>query len=161
MKLKYVRLTDSAIAPSKTRDSDAGFDLFATENYFLKAHERKLFSTDLALEIPNGYEGHIRDRSGKALKLGLHVLGGQIDSEFRGPIGVILYNTNPFGYIFYYDDKYITGCRIDDECNGIQINKGDKIAQIVINELPYFETEEVQSLDNTDRGSRGYGSSGI
>jgi dUTP pyrophosphatase len=140
MNLKFVRLSDLAILPSKSRDSDAGYDLYATENYVLKPLERKLFKTNIALAIPFGYEGQIRDRSGKALKEGLHVLGGTIDASYRGDVGIILYNTNG--------------------SNSITITKGDKIAQIVISECANFELEEVKSLDETDRGEKGYGSSG-
>lgn len=158
MNLKFVRLSPLAIAPSKSRDDDAGYDLYSIEDYILKPFERYLFKTNIALAIPQGYEGQIRDRSGKALKDGLHVLGGTIDASYRGDVGIILYNTC---------DSRIEDIQLDNHAwvkgaveNNIHIKKGDKIAQIVISTCANFPLEEVLSLEETTRGEKGYGSSG-
>lgn len=184
MNLKYVRLSPLAIPPNKSRDDDAGYDLFSTEDYVLKPFERKLFKTDIALAIPFGYEGHIRDRSGKALRDGIHVLGGEIDASYRGNVGVILYNTNSdqrieFNKNFKFEkdtfwNRWFTPTSLDCFAKSqpplykvitsfdkdIVIKKGDKIAQIVISACANFPLEEVVSLEDTDRGAKGFGSSG-
>lgn len=139
MALKIKKLTQDAIIPSRNSEGDAGLDLFSTENYTLKPLERKLFKTNIALAIPSGYYGRIADRSGNAYKKGLHVMGGVIDETYRGDVGVILFNTS------------------DTE---VSITKADRIAQIIIEQYFNFEIEEVEDLEETVRGDKGFGSSG-
>lgn len=124
----------------------AGLDLQAAvdRNTFIMAGERKLIPTGLILAIPEGYEGQIRPRSGLALKEGITVLNspGTIDSDYRGEIGVILFNTGgvPFN-----------------------IKPGDRIAQIVIapvSRLSIQSIGQLDSLDETARGAGGFGSTG-
>ncbi len=143
MIIKLKKLTKNAIIPSNTSGIEAGYDLFAAKDDFLRPLERRLIPTDIALEIPEGYYGRICDRSGNALKLGLHIMAGCIDSSYRGNIGVLLYNVN--GGV--------------DEI--IQITKGMKIAQIVFekHEMVIFEDVEGGNLSSTVRGEKGYGSS--
>lgn len=133
-------LSENAIIPTKGSSESAGYDLYSTEDYLLRPLERKLFKTDIALEIPKSYYGRISPRSGLAFKDGLDVMAGIIDADYRGNIGVILIN---LGQI----DKVI--------------KKGDKIAQIIFscfNEVEKFNV--VENLTETTRNEGGYGSTG-
>ena len=109
MKIKL--LATNAKAPVRANDCAAGYDLFSLYNYTLYPHQRLLVQTGIAMEIPDGYYGRIAPRSGWALKYGRDTLAGVIDSDYRGEVGVILYNT----------DKEIP----------FNIKMGDRIAQIV------------------------------
>jgi dUTP pyrophosphatase len=142
MQIKIKKLSPDAIIPSNTTGLEAGYDLYAVETDWIRALERKLFKTNIALEIPEGYYGRIADRSGNAYKLGLHVMGGVIDSTYRGDIGVILYNTN---------------C---NEVDSIKIEKGQRIAQIIIEKCHEVEFVESNELSETSRNEKGFGSSG-
>lgn len=136
-------MSQEAKTPVQNQSVDAGFDLFSVESDWLRPHERKLFKTDIVLEIPEGYYGRIAPRSGLALKQGLDVLAGVIDASYRGNIGVILYNTSS-----------------GDESNSVKIEKGQKIAQIIFEKCFYPEFEE-GDLSETERGENGYGSSDV
>lgn len=142
IKVKVKKLSDNAIIPTyQHSDGDSGVDLYSAENIYVPHYGRVLVHTGLAMDIPNGYEGCIRPRSGNALKLGLTVLNtpGTIDANYRGEIGVILYNTT---------------------CKGIEISIGDRIAQMVFQKIPRVEFLEVSELDKTNRGADGFGSTG-
>lgn len=139
--IKIKKLVPNAILPDMAHSGDSGFDLYSVENSIVEARGRILVHTGIALAIPNGYEGCIRPRSGNALKLGYTVLNtpGTIDAGYRGEISVIIQNTTP---------------------NDIFINKGDRIAQLVIQKLPSVNFIEVKELDETTRGDNGFGSTG-
>lgn len=143
--LKIVNKSNNPLPQYETENS-AGMDLRAWiedgENIFLHPQQRKLIHTGLYMEIPKGYEGQIRPRSGLALKRGITVLNtpGTIDSDYRGEVGVILINLSnePF-------------------C----IANGDRIAQIVFSRCEQLEPVSVDSLDETERGEGGFGHTGI
>ncbi len=139
--IQIKKLSISAIIPKYAHLGDSGMDLYSNERIVIESHDRGLVHTGIAMAIPEGYEGCIRPRSGNALKLGLTVLNtpGTVDSNYRGEIGVILYNTNDHALV---------------------IEPGDRIAQMVIQEVPSIVLEEVDDLDNTDRGTGGFGSTG-
>lgn len=103
---------------------------------------RALIPTGLKMALPSGYEGMVRPRSGLALKYGITVLNtpGCVDADYRGDIGVILIN---------HGDKVFT------------INQGDRIAQLIINKVEQVEFEVVNELDNTNRGTGGFGSTNV
>lgn len=138
-KVYYKTLTNTATPPTKAHEGDAGYDLYADAMVIIQPHDRHLVPTGIALEIPSGYEGCVRPRSGNALHRGYTVLNtpGTIDSNYRGEIGVIVYNTT--------DDVLV-------------INKYDRIAQIVFQKLPYIELVEVGELSDSDRSTNGFGS---
>lgn len=122
----------------------SGVDVYANlESYqrFLP-YERHLIPTGLYVEIPQGYEIQVRSRSGWALKKGMVVLNspGTIDSDYRGEIGVILYNSS---------NKEVI------------IQNSDRIAQLVLKRVELFQFQEVSELSKTDRDVKGYGSSGL
>lgn len=139
LKIKF--LSESAILPSRANISDAGLDLYAAEDVIIYAQNRAMVKTDLALEIPEGYYGRVAPRSGLALKNGIDVFAGVVDSSYRGPINAILYNS--------------------DLTHDFYIKKGDRIAQIIFEKHYNFPLEIVDSLSDTNRGSGGFGSTGI
>ena len=144
--LKILPSADSLGPPIKATSGAAGFDLCAaigpTESLIIEPGARALVPTGLRLAIPEGYEGQVRPRSGLALRAGVTVLNspGTIDSDYRGDIGVILINhgTEPF-----------------------VIQRGDRIAQLVIASTANCIFEMVAELDQSPRGEGGFGSTGI
>ncbi|UFK96944.1 dUTP diphosphatase [Kaistella faecalis] len=140
MKIKIINKSKHALPKYQTALS-AGMDLYANieESVTLKPLERKLISTGLLIELPQGFEAQIRPRSGLAIKNGITVLNtpGTIDADYRGEIGVILVNLSgePF-----------------------TINNGDRIAQMIIAKHETAVWEEVAELGKTDRGAGGFGS---
>lgn len=138
------KLSVDAVLPYHKRDGDAASDLYnAEESCWLRPGERKLFRTNVAAAIPQGCVGLIWDRSGLAAKDGITVLGGVIDETFRGDISVCLLNTNQ-----------------GDESQSVWIEKGARIAQIIIQRYERAKWVEVDELDSTERGANGFGSSG-
>ncbi|NOZ63726.1 MAG: dUTP diphosphatase [Caldiserica bacterium] len=124
--------------PAYAHPYDAGLDLRSRITTTLLPGERKLVPTGIKLAIPPGYVGIIKDRSGMALKHGLHTLAGVIDSGYRGEVGVVLLNT---------DKEEFT------------IHQGDRIAQLLILPVMLVKLEE-GALTDTSRGDKGWGSSG-
>lgn len=138
--VKFKKLNKDAIIPTYAHPTDAGMDLYAIEDVDLLYQSPKIVKTGLAMELPAGTEAQIRSRSSLAAKHGVMVLNspGTIDQNYRGEVGVIMMATN----------------------HSYHISKGDKIAQMVICELPEVETLQVISLSDTDRGTGGFGSTG-
>jgi len=141
MKVQIVNKSNNPLPTYQTKGS-VGFDLQANEECELSPQERKLVSTGLYISIPEGFEGQVRPRSGLAIWSGLTILNtpGTIDSDYRGEIKIILYNSG-FGHIF--------------------IKPGDRIAQLIITPIERVELELVEELDSTERGEDGFGSTGI
>lgn len=142
LKLNIKRLYDDVVLPSYAYAGDAGLDLRSHEDVELEPFERKLVSTGLAVAIPDGYAGFVQPRSGLAAKLGLSIVNtpGLIDAHYRGELKVILIN-------------------LDAE-SSVELKKGERIAQLVIQKVPEVELVEVDELDETNRGTGGFGSSG-
>jgi dUTP pyrophosphatase len=151
MKIRFL-LGDNASMPTHN-GRDAGYDLYASREVIIKSLDRALVSTGVSWEVEfeknepfyfgdNGFGIYcdIRDRSGNALKKGLTVLGGIVDEEYRGIIGVILYNTSKEDVI---------------------IKIGDKIAQAIFTPCFLPVLDETFELSETERGSNGFGSSGV
>jgi dUTP pyrophosphatase len=138
MKIKLLK--EDAKVPFRAHPTDAGADLFSNEDCSISSGERKIVSTGISIEIPEGYYGRIAPRSGLAAKNGIDVLAGVIDSSYRGEIKVVLLNT--------------------DKNNDFAIKKNDKIAQLIIEKHYNFEFEVVNSLEETSRGTGGFGSTG-
>ncbi len=141
--VKFKKLDPDAILPDYAHDGDAGMDLYSIKEEIIEPLSWKLIPTGLACELPENTEGQVRSKSGIALKNGVFVLNspGTVDENYRGEIGVILYNLNT-------KEPFL-------------IKKGQKIAQFVINSIEYVETVEIQELSNTDRGQGGFGSTGL
>lgn len=130
--------------PEYATSMSAGFDLRANleEPVTLKAGDRMLIGTGLFIALEPGYEAQVRPRSGLALKKGITVLNapGTIDADYRGEIGVILYNTSKEDFV---------------------IEPEERIAQMVIAKYEQISWEQVEVLDETERGDGGYGHTGI
>lgn len=137
--IKVKRLEDKAIIPTKPNADDAGWDLYSITSRNLAPKQRVVYRTGISLEIPDGIVGLIWPRSGLSVKHGLDVLAGVVDSGYRGEIQVCLLNTSNMW---------------------IEIKEGERIAQILFQEIPKIQLEEVTLLTSSDRGENGFGSSG-
>lgn len=127
--------------PKYETPGSAAMDVRSDEEYTLKPERRTTIDTGLFIEIPEGFEMQIRPRSGMAAKYGITVLNspGTIDSDFRGEIKVILYNSGQSEF---------------------EIKKGDRIAQLVLQPVTRFDWKEVSDISETERGAGGFGSTG-
>lgn len=165
IKVGFKKLTDDAILPIKEHASDSGFDLFANEEVMIGPNETLVVPTGIAIGLPEGYEAQVRPRSGVTSKTSLRVQLGTIDNSYTGEIGIIVDNMfqKPPMHGGFAPPKAINGEFMRGPTVGIQtynIKKGDKLAQLVIQELPQIEAYEIEELPNTERGSAGFGSSG-
>ncbi len=138
--LNFIKLSKDAEAPEYALESDAGFDLKALENVSIFPFDQKKVSTGIAVEIPDGYVGIVRDRAGIVQKMNVHTVAGTFDSGFRGEVSIILVNMN---------DK------------SIEIEKGMRIAQIILVPIVKAKITEVKKLSETNRGEKGFGSTGM
>lgn len=138
--IKVKKLQEEAKIPEMATLEAAGFDLAAYGDYVIPSNDRMMIKTGIALEIPPGYEGQVRPRSGLAFKQGVTVLNapGTIDADYRGEVGVILFNTGP----------------------ELLIKHGDRVAQLLIQKVPKVKFELAEELSDTDRGAGGFGSTG-
>lgn len=141
MFIKTKVLDKRATLPEPMTASAAGSDLCAIEDTHLQPGERRLIKTGLAMEIPAGYVGLVCSRSGMALKHGVFVLNapGVVDSDYRGDVGVILFNGGSSAF---------------------PIMTGDRIAQLLIMPVAQVGFMDVEELDDTERGEGGFGSTG-
>ncbi|MGX1805974.1 dUTP diphosphatase [Nocardia sp. NPDC055321] len=137
-----LRLDPSMPVPTRAHEGDAGVDLCTTEDVIIEPGERVLVGTGLAVALPMGTVGLIHPRSGLAAKAGLSVVNtpGTVDAGYRGEIKVCLINHDPR--------------------TPIELRRGDRIAQLLVQRVELVEFMEVDSLDDTERGAGGYGSSG-
>ena len=133
------RFTSTSRLPEKAYGFDAGWDLFSDEDITIPPHATHAISTGIAIQLPDGFFGKIFDRSGNALRNGYQVLAGVIDNGYRGEVKIVVLN---------YTDNPIT------------IKKGDKVAQLVLIKTYYSEVKECKELSPTERGKKGFGSSG-
>ncbi|HKV07520.1 MAG TPA: dUTP diphosphatase [Thermoanaerobaculia bacterium] len=146
MRVRIKRLPEARDLPlpSPASPGSAGFDLRAAipEERVLRPGERLLVPTGIVLEIPPGWEGQVRPRSGLALKHGIGILNapGTIDSDYRGEVGVILVNLGEAPF---------------------PLKRGDRIAQLVFSRVEPVEWEEVETLGESARGGGGFGSTGV
>jgi dUTP pyrophosphatase len=153
IELPVKKLTEDAIIPTKAHETDAGFDLYSVEEVYVGSINVEKIKTGIAINIPSGYVGLIQDRSGMGSR-GFKVHGGVIDAGYTGEIMVCMINTSHAGYS-RGSDSYTT--LVD---NPRQIPAGSKIAQLVILPLPTTKLVEVTSFEETERGEKGFGSSG-
>lgn len=137
--LKFKKLTEHAFTPSKGSKLAAGFDLYSAYDLTIPANGKSLVKTDIQIELPEGCYGRIAPRSGLSWKHHLDVGAGVIDRDYRGDIGVILFNHAKSDY---------------------KVKKGDRIAQLICEKIIYPDIEQVEELTKTERGEGGYGSTG-
>lgn len=133
-------LTPTAVAPCRVTSGAAGHDLTADVTTTIPASTRSLINTGVQMAIPTGYVGIIKSRSSMAFKHCLDVEAGVIDSDYRGEVKVLLHNDSA------------------DEC---VVHKGDRVAQMLLVEVPEFEIVVVDDLSATARGMGGFGSTGV
>ena len=140
--VKVKKLHPDASLPKYAKDGDAGFDLAAIHDVCVQPGETVIIKTGLAMAIPKGFELQVRPRSGLSANTKLRVANspGTIDSGYRGEIGIIMENIG---------DGFI------------RISTGDRIAQGVISIVPVANFAETNELDETERGTGGYGSTGM
>ena len=143
MEVLFKQLDETLEAPAYARPGDAGLDLRAAEGGTLLPFERALVPCGIALAIPEGYAGLIIPRSGLAARQGISIVNapGLIDSGYRGEIKVILVNLDPH--------------------DSFDIHIGDRIAQLVIVQVPSVSLPIVERLPESSRGNGGFGSSGV
>lgn len=137
--LKFTRLTEKAHAPSKGSILAAGYDLKSAYAYVVPARGKTLVKTDLVVKVPEGTYGRVAPRSGLAWNHHIDVGAGVIDADYRGNLGVVLFNhgETPF-------------------C----VSPGDRIAQLICEKIVYPRLEETEGLDETERNENGFGSTG-
>jgi len=143
VRVEFQRLFEAARAPERAHDHDAGWDLRAAEPATLGPGERTSVGTGIAVAIPEGCAGLVLPRSGLAARHGIALTNapGLIDAGYRGELRVLLLNT--------------------DRAEPFEIEIGDRIAQLVIVDLPDVEFAESDALTETARGAGGFGSSGV
>lgn len=139
MTIKVQKVCPDIPLPSQGHPSDAGWDLYANEDCIIKTWQRRLVDTGIKLEIPEGYVGLIWPRSGLSVEKGIDVFAGVIDSGYRGVVKVCLYNSS-------FDH--------------VEINRHDRIAQIIFQEVSPLCLEEAKELSKSPRDEGGFGSTG-
>lgn len=138
--VKIKRIDPTVSIPKYETEGAAGFDLAATSEHLMLPGKKVLIGTGLAFQIPYGYELQIRGRSGLTSKTGLRVALGTVDSDYRGEVKVFIENIGEYTH---------------------RISVGDRIAQGIVAPIEQAEFLEVYELSSTDRGSNGFGSTGI
>lgn len=137
--VKFKKLNPNAIPFSYSRKQDACMDIYALEGTVIPAGTTKIIPTGIAVEIPQGYEGLVRGRSGLASK-GITAHLGTIDETYRGDVGMIIANHTNADF---------------------KVEAGMRLAQFTVKPVYHIQLEEVEELSDTSRGSNGYGSSGV
>ncbi|NXP43740.1 DUT protein, partial [Heliornis fulica] len=138
-RLRFAKLSENAFAPSRGSARAAGYDLYSAYDCVIPPMEKAVVKTDIQIALPPGCYGRVAPRSGLAAKHFIDVGAGVIDEDYRGNVGVVLFN---FGKETF------------------EVKKGDRIAQLICERIYYPELEEVQALDDTERGEGGFGSTG-
>jgi dUTP pyrophosphatase len=138
--LRVKKLSPDAVVPTRTTAGAAGYDLYASKAATVPARGKFIVPTDIAMAIPEGYYGRVAPRSGLAAKHHLDVGAGVIDCDYRGAVGVVMFNHAETAY---------------------EIAQGDRVAQLIITKIDTPPVIEVDDLDDTVRGAGGFGSTGF
>ena len=138
--MQVMKLSDFATIPTRGSKYSAGFDLSSAYNCVVPAKGKALVKTDLAISIPENTYARIAPRSGLAWKNFIDTGAGVVDYDYRGNVGVILFNHGDVDFV---------------------INRGDRIAQLILERISMADIEETDVLFDTDRGSDGFGSTGV
>ncbi|XP_067829447.1 deoxyuridine 5'-triphosphate nucleotidohydrolase-like [Heptranchias perlo] len=137
--LKFAKLSENAQPPTRGSERAAGYDLYSAYDYVILTQDKVVVKTDIQIAVPSGFYGRVAPRSGLAAKHFIDVGAGVIDEDYRGNVGVVLFN---FGK------------------ENFKVKKGDRIAQLICERICYPELEELKTLDETERGAGGFGSTG-
>ncbi|KXS21589.1 dUTP diphosphatase, partial [Gonapodya prolifera JEL478] len=138
--LKVKLLSSKGKLPTRGSSHAAGYDLYSAENTVVRAKNKAVVKTDISIACPTGTYGRVAPRSGLAVKNFIDVGAGVIDEDYRGPVGVVLFN---------FSD------------NDFEVKEGDRIAQLVLERIITPPVLAVEDLDATIRGSGGFGSTGV
>jgi len=133
-------INKDAVLPTYSYNSDVGLDLIATEDVCFLPMEQKSVKTGIIIKIPEGHVGLVRDRAGIVTKMNVHSVAGTFDPDYRGEVTVVLVNFS------------------DEE---VEIEKGMKIAQLIIIPVSKVKVSRVMTLEDTKRGAKGFGSTGL
>ena len=139
MLFRVKKLSPEAIIPKYANPTDAGMDIFSLESVTLQPGERKNIKTGIAFALPTNHVGLVWDKSSVPSKFGVHCMAGVIDESYRGELQVVMINLGQAPHTF---------------------EKGQKIAQLLVQPITYSTIQEVQELDETARGRGGFGSTG-
>ena len=139
MKLLIKKLSEHALIPTRASPGSVGYDLYSIEDMHILPYQRGIVCTGIAVTIPMGVYGRIAPRSGLAVKHGVQTGAGVIDPDYTGELKVILFN--------HGSEKF-------------EIKKGDRIAQLILEKCETPLIDEVEEIKDTQRGTRGFGSSG-
>ncbi len=140
VEVKIHRIDKNVELPKYAKQGDAAFDLRSSEDKILKSGDKHIVKTGIRLAIPEGYVGLVWDRSGVAAKHGVHCMAGVIDSGYRGEVGVVMKNLSNEDFT---------------------IEKNMRIAQMLIQPVAAAKITEVEELEETERNSGGFGSTGL
>jgi dUTP pyrophosphatase len=140
MSLRIKKLTPNAILPTRGSGGAVGYDLYSTDSVVVPPTHRVLVGTGIAMVLPNGVYGRVAPRSGLAVKHGIQVGAGVVDPDYMGEVKVVLFN---------HGDK------------DFEVKKGDRVAQLILERCETPEVEEVGTVESTERGSKGFGSTGV
>ncbi len=139
IKVKIKKINNDAKIPTYAHEGDAGMDIYSVENVVMKSGAHAKIHTGIAIEIPIGFVGLVWDKSGISMNHGLKTLGGVIDTGYRGEVVIGVVNLSKEDYV---------------------VEAGHKIAQILIQKVESPEVKEVKELNNSERGEKGFGSTG-
>ena len=167
-KLEIKLLSDNATKPKRADDLSAGYDIYAAETVILEPQQKTLVATDVAVNIPQGYVGLLTSRSGVSSKTHLVVETGKIDAGFQGHMKINVKNDREFALCNEHELWDISETPLEKSTTtkvysqgSYQINKGDRLAQLLIVPIATPELQEVNEFINkTSRGTNGFGSTG-
>lgn len=138
--LRVKKLSENGRAPQRASAGAAGYDLFSAEETVVTPGTRRVVKTDIAIHVPEGHYGRVAPRSGLAYKFGVDPVAGVVDSDYRGPLGIVLANNG---------------------VSDFKINIGDRVAQLLLEQVSTPEVLLVDELDESARGEAGFGSTGV
>ncbi|XP_040902919.1 deoxyuridine 5'-triphosphate nucleotidohydrolase, mitochondrial isoform X2 [Toxotes jaculatrix] len=137
--LRFAKLSEHATTPTRGSAKAAGYDLYSAYDYTIGPMDKAIVKTDIQIAVPHGCYGRVAPRSGLAAKHFIDVGAGVVDEDYRGNVGVVLFNFNK-----------------EEFC----VKKGDRVAQLVCERICYPDLVEQETLDETERGAGGFGSTG-
>lgn len=137
--LRFAKLTSKAFTPTRGSKLAAGYDLYSAYDVVIPAKGKALVKTDIQISLPEGCYGRVAPRSGLAYKHFIDVGAGVIDQDYRGNVGVVMFNFSETEF---------------------EVKAGDRIAQLICEKIYLPDLEELETLDETERGDGGFGSTG-
>jgi len=138
--LRFAKLSEHATTPTRGSPRAAGYDLYSAYDYSIGPMDKAIVKTDIQIAVPSGCYGRVAPRSGLAAKNFIDVGAGVVDEDYRGNVGVVLFNFSKETF---------------------EVKKGDRVAQLVCEKICYPELVELETLDETERGAGGFGSTGV